>query len=295
MKKTTPLQRLNHPLFDAHQIRVWIKRDDLNHPIIQGNKLHKLRLNVEKAKRLNKTQLLSFGGAYSNHLLAVAAAAKENGLYSIGYVRGDELADNHQAWSPTLKQAASFGMELRFLDRQTYRNRNHQAWLELVQQQNPNAYILPEGGSNDLAVEGVAELAEQLMQQCPTFTHLLCAVGSGGTLAGLAKHLPGDKSVLGIACLKQANYLRDRIEGWMGYNKQNWRLLTEFHGGGFGKSNRQIEHQATQFEQDFNLLLDPVYTAKVVWSFYQLLAQNEFAPGSEIILYHSGGLQGRQD
>ena len=295
MKKTTPLQPLNHPLFDAYQIRVFIKRDDLNHAIIQGNKWHKLRLNLVQTKLANKTEILTFGGAHSNHILATAAAAKQHGLKCIGYIRGEELEHNHQAWSPTLKQAASLGMELKFLDRQTYRKRNHQAWLHELQRHHPNTFILPEGGSNQWAVDGIQLLADQLMAQCPTFTHLLCAVGSGGTLAGLVKHLPEDKTLLGVACLKQAEYLIPQIEKWIGRSQKNWQLLTEFHGGGFAKTNEEITFKTKEFEQDFNVILDPVYTAKMVSAFYQLLAQNRFAPGSEIILYHSGGLQGRQD
>lgn len=295
MNKTTPLQRLEHPLFNAHRVQVWIKRDDLNHPLIQGNKWHKLRLNIQQAKREQKTSLLSFGGAFSNHILALAAAANDQGLNSIGYIRGDELADNHQAWSSTLKHAQGLGMQLKFIDRQTYRMRDHQAWLSNLQAQYPDAYILPEGGSNRLALNGIAELAQHLMQQQADFDYLLCAVGSGGTLAGLAKHLPNDKQILGIACLKQADYLITKIQDWLVESKENWQLLTQFHGGGFGKTNSDIVFKSNEFEQEFKVLLDPVYTAKMIYAFYQLLEQNYFAPDSKIILYHSGGLQGRAD
>lgn len=290
----TPLIILHNPLFAHHKIEVYIKRDDLNHPLIQGNKWHKLKLNLIAAENQHKHQLLTFGGAYSNHIAATAAAAFERGWSSIGIIRGDELAHNHQAWSSTLKQAQQHGMIFEFVDRQTYRLRHHQAWLSALQQRYPQAYILPEGGSNALAVNGLESVMNELNEQCPDWTHLLCAVGTGGTLAGLAKFAHAGQQIFGIASLKNADYLREQIANWAGAEKTNWRLLTEFHGGGYAKSTPDIDANMAAFEQDFDIALDPIYTAKMVNAFYQLIEQQTFTAGSKVILYHSGGLQGRK-
>lgn len=291
----TPLQRLQDEAFDQTHIQVWIKRDDLNHPTIQGNKWHKLKLNLMAAEHQHKHQLLTFGGAYSNHIAATAAAAFERRWSSIGLIRGDELAHNHQAWSPTLKQAQRHGMTFEFVDRQTYRLRHHQAWLSALQQRYPQAYILPEGGSNPLAVNGLESVINELNQQCPGWTHLLCAVGTGGTLAGLAKFAGNHQQVWGMASLKNAEYLSEQIKHWAGLDKTNWRLITEFHGGGYAKTNADIDARMSAFERDFAIDLDPIYTAKMVFGFYQLLQAGAFAPNSRVILYHSGGLQGRPE
>lgn len=289
---TTPLQKLEDKHFDQAGIEVWIKRDDLNHPLIQGNKWHKLRLNLEQAEQQGLTQLITFGGAYSNHIAATAAACYERGWSSIGFIRGDELAHNHQAWSPTLKQAQQHGMHFEFLDRQTYRLRHHQAWLQQLQLRFPQAYILPEGGSNELAVAGFESVINQLNQQCEDWTDLFCAVGTGGSLAGLAKYASPKQKVWGVASLKKAEYLKPQIKTWIGDLKKNWHLLTEFHGGGYAKSNAEIVLKTNQFESQFQIPLDPVYTAKMVWAFNNLLEQNQFKAGQKIVLYHSGGLQG---
>lgn len=292
---TTPLQKLEDTRFELAGIEVWMKRDDLNHPLIQGNKWHKLRLNLQQAEQQGQNQLLTFGGAYSNHIAATAAACYERGWPSIGFIRGDELATNHQAWSPTLKQAQLHGMQFEFLDRQTYRLRHHQAWLEALQPRFPNTYLLPEGGSNEFAVAGFEQVINQLNQQCEGWTDLFCAVGTGGSLAGLAKYASINQTIWGVASLKKADYLKPQIQNWIGSSKQNWRLLTEFHGGGYAKSNSEIVLKTKQFESQFQIPLDPIYTAKLVWAFNTLLEQNHFQAGQKIVLYHSGGLQGCAD
>lgn len=289
----TPLQKLNHPKFEQAEIEVWIKRDDLNHPLIQGNKWHKLKLNLRQAEAEGKRQLLTFGGAYSNHIAATAAAAYEKGWSSIGLIRGDELAQNQQAWSPTLKQAQAHGMRFEFLSRNEYRLRHNQAWLSALSQRYPQAYILPEGGSNALAVAGFESVIQELNQACLNWTHLLCAVGTGGTLAGLAKYAQQNQHIWGIASLKNAEHLIPQIQHWAGEQQQNWRLWTEFHAGGYAKTNAELCLKNKVFEQEFNLLLDPIYTAKMVYAFDHLLNQNQFPAASRVILYHSGGLQGR--
>lgn len=295
---TTPLQPIQWPRLTGNQ-QAWIKRDDLNHPRIQGNKWHKLRLNILAAQQAGCAGLLTFGGAHSNHIAATAAAAYDYGMAATGIIRGDELNDNQQAWSATLKNAAAQGMRFQFVSRSDYRQRNQADWLAKWHAAYPNYYVIPEGGSNELAITAMADVIAQINDQCPDWTHLLCAVGTGATLAGLAKAAP-NKTVWGIASLKQAEHLIPQIETWIGQPQSNWRLLsdlehTPFHGGGYGKTTPAITAMQQQFEQLNRLLLDPIYTAKVVYAFDHLLAHNAFPEDSRIIIYHSGGLQGRGD
>ena len=203
--KTTQMTQLLSPLFEEQQIEVWMKREEMNHPTVQGNKWHKLKLNLEEAIQQQKTSLLTFGGAYSNHIAASAAAAKQAGLKSIGFIRGEELALNPDKWSPTLKLAHQNSMELHFISRTNYREKNHPDTLKKLQQEFPLAYIIPEGGSNILAVQGFEPLMSDIEIQCPDWTHLYTAVGTGGTLAGLVSFAKPNlnRTILGVAALKK--------------------------------------------------------------------------------------------
>lgn len=301
MHHQTLLSRLEHPLFTEKKIDVWIKRDDLNHPKIQGNKWHKLKLNLETARQDHKTTLVTFGGAYSNHLAATAAAGKYYGFETHGYVRGDELESHSENWSSTLIDAQQNGMQLHFLSRETYRQKHTSEFLTALTKKHPNAYILPEGGTNKLAIKGFSDLCNDLEKQCPNWTHLLTAVGTGGTLTGFISNtdFQPNRKILGISTLKNAEYLKEDITAWLRrlnttqhYN--SWQLLQNYHGGGYAKSTEEMFMAQEWFEKTFNLLLDPIYTQKMLYAFLSELKQNRFAPGSRIIIYHSGGLQGRK-
>ena len=287
----TPLQPLTNAIFQHKNIQVWLKRDDLNHPLIQGNKLHKLKYNLQKAKQLNCDTLISFGGAYSNHIAALSIAGKEQGFRTLAYIRGEELKNTPGKWSHTLKEAHKYGMEFIFLTRQDYRKKNRDSFLKNLSQQHPNAYIIPEGGTNSLAVKGFEETINHLDIQCPEWTHLFTAVGTGGTLSGLSKYANEKQKIQGIATLKNVGYLEEDIGKLT--PKKNWQLLTEYHGGGYAKNNPQILDIQIWFEQNFNILLDPIYTNKMVFGFMEELRKDNIAENSKVILYHSGGLQGR--
>ena len=295
---TTPINQLHSPLFDKHQITVLMKRDDLNHPQIQGNKWHKLKLNLQQAQQQNRDTLITFGGAYSNHIAATAYAAKQYGFKSIAYIRGAELAGLPHRWSKTLITAAENGMQLRFLTREAYRDKTSEAFIKMVQAEFPNAYLLPEGGSNELAVNGFASLMADIEQQQPNWTHLYSAVGTGGTLAGLIKHAAykENRTIQGIAVLKQADYLLPHINQWISNNQIDlqveWQLLLDYHGGGYGKLSAELKQLKKDFEAQFNIPLDPVYTVKMVAAFYQELKLGHINAGATVILLHTGGLQG---
>ena len=321
----SPLTPLYSDLYSKFGVEVWMKRDDLNHPTIQGNKWHKLKYNLEQAQKLGKSTLITFGGAFSNHIAATAAAANSYGLKSIGIIRGQELAQNPQKWSHTLKTAQQNGMQLEFIDRQTYRNKDSQNYLDALQSQYPNSYILPEGGTNGLAILGFDELMQDIQQQCPNWTHLFCPVGTGGTFTGLSyfanqmAQTNKTQKVIGVAVLKQAEYLIPQIENWLAnlwlasldiekpdfdnnikpalhpdLNQKNWQLLSQYHDGGYAKKSKTGEKFQQEFEEEFGILLDPVYTSKMLFAFYDQLKKQNIPRGSKVILLHTGGLQGRK-
>jgi len=296
--ETTPLTRLEDSLFETYNIHVYMKREELNHPQIQGNKWHKLKPNLAAAQAQQKTTLLTFGGAYSNHIAATAVAAHAFGFKSIGIIRGEELAKYPEKWSHTLKQAAQHGMTFQFITRTAYRQKSTSNALKSLQNSYPNAYIIPEGGSNSLAVQGFKPLMQQLETQCPNWTHLLSAVGTGATLAGLIKYAPfhddNPRTILGIPALKQGEYLKPHIQAWIDETSaHSWQLLTEYHCGGYAKTSKPLLQKMREFEQTFDIALDPIYTAKMVYGFYDQLKNGRFKPGSKVILLHTGGLQGR--
>lgn len=309
--KNTPLIEINAPLFDEFKVKVFIKCDFLNHPQVQGNKFHKLKLNAEQAIIQNKTQLLTFGGAFSNHIAATASLAKSLGMSSYGVIRGEELEHQPNKWSHTLKTAKENGMAFIFISRKQYKERANRQYLQDLQVQFPDAFIIPEGGSNALAIKGFAMLCCELNQQCPNWTHLFTSVGTGGTLAGLSSYayqcLEGaamdiDKEVIGVCALKQGSYLIPQIEQWQNaahdhkaIKMARWKLLTQYHCGGYAKTNRELLTFKADFEQAFQIPLDPVYTSKTFLAFYKELTSGNIVKGSQVILYHSGGLQGNPD
>ncbi|MBL4659115.1 MAG: 1-aminocyclopropane-1-carboxylate deaminase/D-cysteine desulfhydrase [Alcanivoracaceae bacterium] len=278
-------------------VNISIKRDDLNHKIIQGNKLRKLKYNIEYALKNNYTSIATFGGAWSNHVIATAAAAHLCHLSSIGFIRGHELKDNPHKWSQTLAQAQQYGMQLIFLSRLEYKKKyqaqsvkNHIAKL-------PSApYLIPEGGSNQLAIKGVADIIVELNQQVNEPTHILTACGTGGTLAGLIDGVAKaswQTTVIGIPVLKGGEYLQQEIETLSTYHhKVKWQLYCAYHAGGYAKTSKVVLDFAKKFSHDTQIPLDRVYTSKSFYAAYDLIDRGEITPGSHLIILHTGGLQG---
>lgn len=291
----TPLTRLHHSIFTEKNIQVWIKREELNHPVIQGNKLYKLQQNLSYAKQHKKSPLISFGGPFSNHIAALAAAGKEFQVPTIGFIRGDELKNHPEKWSHTLVTAEDNGMQLQFLDRQTYRQKDQANFQNQLKATYPNGYILPEGGTNVLAIQGFKPLTEELEQQI-NWDYLFCAVGTGGTLAGLIQNsqYQNKRQLIGIASLKGAKFLNQAVEQWLDTAKplNDWQIELDFHGGGYGKTNHEIKACQNWFESEFKIQLDPVYNNKMVFAFMQMLQQGRVKQGAKVVLLHTGGLQG---
>jgi 1-aminocyclopropane-1-carboxylate deaminase len=280
------IHHIDTSFLKKRNIYLGVKRDDLLHPLISGNKWRKLKYNLAHMKKLKKTELLTFGGAFSNHIHACAAAGKEFNLTTHAIVRGPEL-DHH---NPTIQFAKQCGMQLHVVNRLEYRQRNDPDYLNSLQARFPSAYIIPEGGTNSLALLGCQELVNTL----PEHDYLICPTGSGGTLAGLIEGSETATQVIGIAVLKQADYLKDEIRklSTKANLQNNWQLLTDFHGGGYGKFTPQLWRFCQEMNNNHNLPLEPIYSGKMMYALWQLIEQDYFPAGSKIIAVHTGGMQG---
>ncbi len=280
------------PLFSEKGLRVSLVRSDLIHPQISGNKWFKLKYNLEYALQNNYKSVVSFGGAYSNHLHALAWAAKESGLASIGVVRGEVVSN------PMLEDVVEWGMQLHFVDRENYRRKSDPEWLKEHQHLWGDALVVPEGGSNALAVKGVAELASMIEQVCPDMNYLLAPCGTGGTLAGLISGVAQGVKVEGYPVLKGGDFLTsdiaDLLEAAQAEPKCEWRLDLGAHYGGYGKANAEHRAFLADIEEKLGIPFDQVYTSKMLRRFLENVELNRYPVGSHIVLVHTGGLQGRR-
>ncbi|WNC68145.1 pyridoxal-phosphate dependent enzyme [Thalassotalea nanhaiensis] len=286
----SPVNQIFHPRFKEHSVEVFVKRDDLIHPIISGNKWRKLKYNLLSAQELGYQQILSFGGAFSNHIHALAFACSQHNLQSVGIIRGEEQYQHNF----TLSWAKHWQMELKFVDRLTYKQRSNTEYLEQLQSEYPNAFIVPEGGSNQLALPGMGEVITELNEQIE-YDYLFTPVGSGGTIAGLVKADKNQHKILGVAVLKQQGYLTDEVNTLLEdsaeeYNK--WQILNQFHRGGYGKYMPEDAARIIEFSQTTGVPFEPVYSGKMVLALLDLLEQGYFEAGAKIMLLHTGGLQG---
>lgn len=287
------LQELNEPVAAARGVRLLLWRDDLAHPDLPGNKARKLKYNLAAARQQGHRKLLTFGGAYSNHIAAVAAAGRLYGLQTIGLIRGDGPAPG-TALNPTLAQAAANGMALHYLDRTAYRRRAEPEFIAGQLTRFGPAYVLPEGGTNTLALPGCAELVAEIRQQV-AFDALAVAVGTGGTLAGLLTGLAKPEQAIGVAALKNGGFLRDDVDALTqaatGHTYTNYTVQTDYHFGGYAKYSAALLDFIAQFRQRHGVLLDPIYTGKLLFGVLDLIADGFFAPRSTVVAIHTGGQQ----
>jgi 1-aminocyclopropane-1-carboxylate deaminase len=268
-----------------HQISLFIKREDLIHPFVSGNKFRKLKYNILQAKAENHSVLLTFGGAFSNHIAAVAYAGKEQGFETIGVIRGDELRDKISE-NPTLSFAQECGMRFEFVTREAYRHKTETAFIAQLQAQFGSFYLVPEGGTNDLAVKGCEEILTELDAD---FDFVCSAVGTGGTISGLINSALPHQKVLGFPALK-GDFLQDEIRNFV--QNKNWELQTDYHFGGYGKVTTEFIEWMNWFYAQTGIPLDPIYTGKMVFGVMDLIQRNYFPPKSKILMIHTGGLQG---
>lgn len=278
-------QQLSLPIFEKKQLRVHIKRLDLAHLPVSGNKYFKLKYNLDRASEEGHNTLLTFGGAYSNHILATALAGAGREMRTIGLIRGEELSENWRE-NPTLKAAAEAGMNFEFLTRTEYRNKNQPAFINTLNERFGRFYLLPEGGTNELAVKGCEDILED---EDMKFEHLCCAVGTGGTLAGLVNGSSENQMVLGFASLKGHLFQEDICKFTPG---KNWKIFGDYHFGGYAKVNQELISFINNFRREAEIPLDPVYTGKMMFGVLDLIRKDYFKTGTSILMIHTGGLQG---
>lgn len=277
-------------LLDAAGVELHILREDQLHEHISGNKYRKLKYNIERAKDLEKKSLLTFGGAYSNHIAATAAAGSEFGFRTIGIIRGDELANFSQEKllaNPTLKYAIEQGMQLHFISRESYRSKTSKEFLEGLRTKFGDFYLVPEGGTNSLAVGGCEEILDS---RCSKYDVICVAVGTGGTISGLINSTSKTQKVIGFPALK-GNFLHDEINKYV-LRRKNWSLNTRFHFGGYGKISNELINFINDFKKKTGIPLDPIYTGKMLFGIVAMINDAYFAQGKKILAVHTGGLQG---
>lgn len=280
----SPVQFLPDPFPRAVPIRLYLKRDDLLHPLVSGNKWRKLKHNLLAARAQGHRTLLTFGGAYSNHLYATAAAGPVFEFRTIGVVRGEELAD--APLNATLTFCRSRGMRLHFVSRVNYRRKEDPAFLAQLTDRFGPCYVIPEGGTNELALRGTAEIMPEIIGQlgrAPDYVG--CSVGTGGTVMGLAQTAPPETTVLGFLALKAPDF---QLPG-----PARCQLITNYHFGGYAKTTPELLDFIRSFEQKTRVLIEQVYTGKMLYGIYDLARRGHFPDGATVVAVHTGGLQGR--
>jgi len=287
----TPLTTLNDVFLQQANIKLLVKRDDLIHHEISGNKWRKLKHNVVKANNLCSRTILTFGGAYSNHLFATASACHQAGISSIGIVRGDEL---NIFSSSTLRHCHAKGMLLYFVSRNEYKQKLLGKTIQSILSTNRSIFIIPEGGANEEGLQGMAEVPSEITSQLGFQPDFICvAAGTGSSAAGL---LSGGANVIAFPVLKGGEFLRQDIQHMLQpwpATIQNLNLQTGYHFGGYGKYNQQLLDFIIWFEETHNIAIEQVYTGKMLYGIYDLIKKKYFQEGSTLVAMHTGGLQGR--
>jgi 1-aminocyclopropane-1-carboxylate deaminase len=264
--------------------RLSVKREDLLGDGISGNKLRKLKYNVAKAKEQGATKILTFGGAYSNHILAASFVKKQYGIDVIGVVRGEELI-NKVKQNPTLSLAQDNGMKFHFVSREEYKQKTSPIFLKKLKEKFGSFYLLPEGGTNDLAVKGCEEI---LNNEDVSYDYVCCAVGTGGTIAGIINSSNSNQKILGFSALK-GDFLKKDIAALV--SKSNWEIFTTYHFGGYAKINNELIDFINLFKVETGILLDPIYNGKMMFGIYDLIKNGYFKKNTSILAIHTGGLQ----
>ncbi len=283
----TSLQKIEEKIFLDKGINVFVKRDDLLHKFINGNKWFKLKYNLLEAVGNNISKLLTFGGAYSNHVYAYSYACKLFGFEGVVVIRGEE----YQKLNPTLKFASENGIKIHYVQRKIYRDKYNESLLSELKNIYGDYFLIPEGGSNFLAVKGCSEIISNIDKE---FDFIFVACGTAGTLAGISKSLKEKQKAIGVAVLKNADFLNAEVRRLSQVQNLNFEILLDYHFGGYAKFNDCLLVFIKEFYQKHQIILDPVYTGKTVYALYDLIGKDYFPEGSNVIVHHSGGLQGYQ-
>ncbi|WP_226389529.1 1-aminocyclopropane-1-carboxylate deaminase/D-cysteine desulfhydrase [Penaeicola halotolerans] len=280
------LQKISHPEWDVAGVQLWIKREDLIHPTISGNKWRKLKYNLAEAKQAGFDQIVTFGGAFSNHIYATAAAGREAGFRTVGIIRGEPVSN------PTLDFAKSQGMQLHFVSREAYRAKAESDEIKKLLDTLDPYYLIPEGGSNAAAVKGCIEIVQELPHD---LNYVATCCGTGGTLAGIALGISGDTQAIGFSALK-GDFLVQEVKSLIAkvgqIDPQNWQINVDYHFGGYAKFKPELIDFINAFKQETDIQLDPIYTGKMMYGLFDLLKQGYFRRGDQVCAIHTGGLQG---
>lgn len=282
-------QQVQLPILEEKGIELWIKREDKIHEFVSGNKFRKLKYNILEAKKQQKNTLLTFGGAFSNHIVATAVAGNLSGLKTIGVVRGEELANKLNEIlleNKTLYIANKNGMKFEFVTRENFRRKTDKDFINELRKKFGDFYLVPEGGTNELAIKGCEEI---LTEEDQKFDYICSAVGTGGTISGLINSAKNHQHIIGFPALK-GNFLSEEIKKLT--QKQHWQLQTEYHFGGYAKYNEELIRFINSFKEKTQIPLDPIYTAKMLFGILDLIAKNKYPKNTKILAIHTGGLQG---
>ena len=275
-------QEIFNSLYRDADIRVFIKRLDLIKSDISGNKYFKLKYNILEAISKGYKKVLTFGGAFSNHILATAVISNKYKLSSIGIIRGDE----HSILNPTLQIASDNGMKFKYISREEYKNKDSQDFIDKINIKYHDYYIIPEGGTNDLAIKGT----EEIIDVNDAHDYVCCAVGTGGTISGIINSSQNHQMILGFPAIKGNNSLTEKIT--LMTNKNNWKLIDKYHFGGYARFNNELIDFINIFYINHNIPLDLIYTSKMIFGLHDLINLRKIPKGSNILLIHTGGLQG---
>jgi 1-aminocyclopropane-1-carboxylate deaminase/D-cysteine desulfhydrase-like pyridoxal-dependent ACC family enzyme len=284
LKPDVLISKINTKIVQEKNIQLDLLRLDLIHPEISGNKWFKLKHNIDFAIQNNYKSIVSFGGAYSNHLHALAFAGKQYNIKTIGIIRG-EVVENE-----TLNDSKKWGMEIHFMSRETYREKYENHFLKTVQEEFKTSYIIPEGGNNMLGQKGCAEILSP--KQKENYDLFCCSIGTGATFTGIVNSLGGEKKAMGFSAIKNGHYIANEIQQQTVFS--NYELQYEYHFGGFAKLNDSLITCMQQFKSEHQIELDRVYTGKMLFGIFDLIEKNSFQEGIKILAIHTGGLQGNR-
>lgn len=286
LESNIPIQKINIDFLNKNGIQLYIKREDLIHPEISGNKWRKLKYNIQKAVELSCQRVITFGGAYSNHIAATAAAGRLNNIKTLGVIRGEETLP----LNPTLQLAKDNGMDFIYVSRVDYRGKESVDFLSNHSIDSSESYIIPEGGANDLGLKGCQEIIEN----CDEFDLFVCACGTANTFSGIVSKMKPHQSAIGIPVLKNADFLNSEVQSnldRLNENKEQWKLNLNYHFGGYAKNNTDLVSFIQEFWIDHQVKLDPIYTGKAMYGLIDLLKTQEIQ-ARKILFIHTGGLQG---
>jgi 1-aminocyclopropane-1-carboxylate deaminase len=276
-------QEINLPSLKKYNVNIFVKREDLIHPIISGNKFRKLKYNIEKAIKDKKDEIISFGGAYSNHLLALAFIGKLSNLKTIGIIRGEEL--KQKKLNSTLKRCKDFGMKFIFISRNEYKKRNEIKYINSLKVKFRKAFIVPEGGTNYLGVKGCEEI---LNKEDSFFDVICCPVGSGGTISGLINSKNNFQKILGFSALKDSK-IKNVITKFV--NNNDWKVFDDMFFGGYSKVDYELVNFINKTYDQTGILFDPIYNSKMLFQIIYMISNDKWPYGKNILLINTGGIQ----